>query len=308
MPPHVFALDASALAYGRFVRAESGFEVEDLSRRELPEGLFADGPLGGPMHDPGLFEPVLGELLENVEGSVSNASLVLPDAWLRVAFTEMSDVPSRGARRDEALRWKLKRQVPFRVEELRLEGIDVTPLPSQEEGQRLLLGFALDAVLSQVEDAFADCGVRIGRILNSSLATVDAVQEVVEGVDLAAVVLVSAGGYSLTFTERGQPLLHRFRALDSGLAGDAAARLVLRDLKLTRTFLQEQLPGRELARVLLISEARQQRFWLDSLEQGLGQVPVALGREQLPLRGRLPDVSPALLAPMLGAAGWEIAG
>jgi hypothetical protein len=34
---------------------------------------------------------------------------------------------------------------------------------------------------------------------------------------------------------------------------------------------------------------------------------VALGREQLPLRGRLPEVSQALLAPMVGAARAEVA-
>ena len=52
----------AALVYGRFVRAESGFEVEDVSRVDLPEGLFAEGPLGGPMHDVGLFKPLLTEL------------------------------------------------------------------------------------------------------------------------------------------------------------------------------------------------------------------------------------------------------
>ena len=118
---------------------------------------------------------------------------------------------------------------------------------------------------------------------------------------------MSSGGYSLTFTQHGEPLLHRFRALDTEMGEEASGKLVLRDLKLTQTFLSEQLPGRELSRVLLLSELGRQRFWLDSLERGLEQYPVALGREQLPLRGQLPDVSPALLAPMLGAACWEVA-
>jgi hypothetical protein len=258
------------------------------------------------MHDVGLFKPLLSELIAGADEGVTEASLVLPDSWLRVAFVEMSNVPARGEKRDEVLRWKLKRQVPFRVEELRLEGVDVTRLPSQEEDHRLLLGFAIDQVLQQLETVFSECGVRLGRILNSSLATVDAVHEVVDTLELAAIVLVSPGGYSLTFTQRGEPLLHRFRALENEMGDEASARLILRDLKLTQTFLSEQLAGRELSRILLLSGPQRRRFWLESLEQGLEHFPVALGREQLPLRGRLPEVSPALLAPMVGAACWEV--
>jgi len=307
VPPHVFMLDAQGLVYGRFVRAESGFEVEEVSQVDLPEGLFGEGPLGGPMHDVGLFKPLLTELVESVEGGVEEASLVLPDAWLRVAFAEMNEVPKSGTKRDEALRWKLKREVPFPVEELRLEGLPVARLPAQPEAQRLMLAYAIDATLRQLEDAFTACGVRLGRILNSSLSAVDSVREVIDGLDLAVLVLVSGDGYGLTFTQGGEPLLHRFRGLDPAMGAKAAGQLVLRDLKLTQTFLSEQLPGREVGRVLLIGESSDQGFWLESLREGLGQFPVALGREQLPLRGQVPDVSPSVLAPMLGAVCWEIA-
>jgi hypothetical protein len=162
-------------------------------------------------------------------------------------------------------------------------------------------------MLRQAEDAFGACGVRVGRILNASLAAVDSVRQVIDSLDLTALVLVTDEGYGLTFAQRGEPLLHRFRALDEAMGPEAAGRLVLRDLKLTQTFLSAQLPGRQIDRVLLIADPQNQRFWLDSLEEGLGQFPVALGREQLPLRGQLPEASPALLSPMVGAACWEVA-
>lgn len=307
VPPHVFLLDARALVYGRFVRAESGYEVEEVSQVDLPEGLFGTGPLGGPMHDPGLFKPLLTDLLDSVEGSVDEGTLVLPDAWLRVAFAEFNELPTGGAKRDEVLRWRLRREVPFPVDDLRLTGLPVAPLPAQEEAQRLLLAYGIEALLRQAEDAFAACGVRIGRILNAGLAAVDSVHEVIDDLDLAALVLVSSDGYSLTFTQRGEPLLHRYRGLDPAMGGEAAGRLVLRDLKLTQTFLGEQMAGRALSRVLLCCETGQQKFWLDSLRDGLGQAPVALGREQLPLRGRVPELASSMLAPMVGAACWEIA-
>jgi hypothetical protein len=307
VPPHVFALDGQSLVYGRFVRGESGFDVEDFARADLPEGFFGEGPLGGPMHDPGLFKPLVREIVELVSGGVGEASLVLPDAWLRVAFAEIGELPSRSARRNEILRWKLKHQVPFRVEDLRLQGVEVEPLPRQAEKHRLLLGFGIEQLLKQVEEVFAECGVHLGQVLNASLATVHSIREIISDLNLTALMLATQAGYSLTFTRNAEPLLHRFRAMDTRMGDEAAARLVLRDLKLTRTFLSDQLPDTDLDRVLLISAAQQRTFWLDSLEQGLGRPPVALGREQLPLQGQLPDVSPSVLAPMLGAACTEVA-
>ncbi len=306
-PPHVFLLDSASLRYGRFVAGESGFEVEDLTIAEMPRELFGDGPLGGVTHDLGLFKQLVNEIVATVDEKPEEASLVLPDAWLRLSFAELEDLPARGARRLEALRWKLKRQVPFPIDDLRLKAVSVARLPNQEEPRRVLIGFGVEALFRQLEEVFAASGVRIGRILNTSLATVSSIREVVSDLDLALLVLVSAGGYSLTFTQRGEPLLHRFRALDTSLRGEDAAQLVVRDLKLTRSFVEEQLPERELARVLLASPERQRRFWLDSLEDALGRAPVALEREQLPLRGTLPEVSPVELAPMVGAAWRDVA-
>jgi len=101
--------------------------------------------------------------------------LVVPDAWLRVSFSEITDVPRQAEARDEVLRWKLRRLVPFRVDELRVNAAEVAPLPVQEEPRRLLLGFGVEQLLAQIEDAFAAHHVHIGRIadLTSALEHID---------------------------------------------------------------------------------------------------------------------------------------
>ncbi len=307
VPPHVFLLSEGALRYGRFVREESGFEVEDFAISELPAELFAAGPLGGTLHDPGLFKPRIEEIVAEIEGGVGEASLVLPDAWLRLSFAEMDELPPRGERRLEALRWKLKRQVPFPVADLRIRAVPVEPLPGQEASARVLVGYAIEALLAQLEAAFDACDIHVGQILNASLASAGAVAEVTGALELSALVLTAANGYGLTFLQRGEPVLHRFRALDSGVDDQAAADLVRRDLRLTASFIADQLPGRDLQRVLLVSADHQRDFWLAQLERALGVTPVAIGREQLPLRGRLPEVAPVELASMVGAALREVA-
>ena len=87
-----------------------------------------------------------------------------------------------------------------------MSAAEVAPLPVQEEPRRLLLGFGVEQLLSQIEEAFAAHGVRIGRITNSSLALLSAV-ELPESNGFAAVVQVEPEGYTLIFARGGDTAL-----------------------------------------------------------------------------------------------------
>lgn len=304
MPPHVFGLGAQALAYGRFARAAGGFEFEAYGRIALPEGLFAPGPLGGPLHEPAALREPLAELVREAGARVSEASLVLPDAWLRVAFVEVGELPRSSTALDELMRWKLKRLVPFRVEDLRLAAVEVPALAGQEEPRRAMLCFGIEAVLAQLEALFAGQGLRLGQIVPASLAVAAAAHEVTGGPELTGLLIASEEGYALTFLQAGDPLLHRYRALARSSGGE---RLVVRDLKLTRTFLDERLPGSELARLLLLCPEDAVPAWTESLAFAFERPVVPLRREQLPLRGTLPEAALDRVAPLLGAAIQEAA-
>ncbi len=304
MPPHVFGLTATALAYGRFARAAGGFEFEAYGRSALPEGSFAPGPLGSQLHDPGALVAALEGLLREAGRRVSEASLVLPDAWLRVAFAELGALPRNGTQLDEMLRWKLKRLVPFRIEELRLAAVEVPALAGQEEPRRALLCFGIEALLAQLEAAFDGRGVRLGQIVPASLAAAAAAHEVTGGPELSGLLVASQRGYALTFLQDGVPVLHRYRAIVGSGGGE---RLVERDLRLTRTFLGERLPGREIARLLVLAPETALPAWTESLTLAFDRPVVPLRREQLPLRGALPEVALDRFAPLLGAAIQEAA-
>ncbi|MGH9464329.1 MAG: hypothetical protein ACRD0X_01700 [Thermoanaerobaculia bacterium] len=304
MPPHVFGLTAEALAYGRFVRAAGGFEFEAYGRIGLPAGLFPPGPLGGPLHDPAALKEALAQLVREAGARVAEASLVLPDAWLRVTFAEVGELPGNPAKLDELLRWKLERLVPFRVEDLRLTAVEVPALAGQEEPRRLMLCFGIEALLAQLEGIFTDQGARLGQIVPASLAAAAAAHEVTSGPELTGLVIAGEEGYALSFLEAGSPVLHRYRTL---AVASGRERLVARDLKLTRTFLDERLPGRELARILLLSPESALPAWTESLALAFERPVVALRREQLPLRGALPEAALERVAPLLGAAIQEAA-
>jgi hypothetical protein len=244
---------------------------------------------------------------------VREASLVLPDTWLRVNFSESGDLPKTADALDEVLRWKLRRLVPFRVDDLRVGATEVSPLPGQQEPRRLLLGFAAEPLLAQVEEAFAAAGVRLGQVTNASLALLSALAPAdpaqTPAGSFAALVLVGTEGYTLIFARGNEPVLHRYKAFTGSLPEGSRTSFVARDLKLTRNFLDEHFPGSRLGPVLLLAPPEMEPSWLDRLEQGLDTPAAPLdGRHLPPLRAEEAAV-PAWrdLAPMLGAARQEVA-
>jgi hypothetical protein len=307
-PPHVFALDAERLRYGQFVSDRHGFRLRAFREAALPRDPFQHGPLGGPLRDQAAFKELVAAQVKAIPGGVREASLVLPDTWLRVTFTESGELPKTADALDEVLRWKLRRLVPFRVDELRVNATEVAPVPGQEEPRRLLLGFAVEQLLAQIEDAFAAAGVRIGQISNTSLSLLAAVAPSVGGA-FSALVLVGDEGYTLIFSRGGEPLLHRYKGFTGNLPEASRASFVGRDLKLTRNFLDEHYPGAVIGAVLLLAAPELEPVWLERLEEGLGAPAAAVdGRHLPPLRAEEASVPPwRSLAPMLGAARQEVA-
>ncbi|HEX4966519.1 MAG TPA: hypothetical protein VF173_37265 [Thermoanaerobaculia bacterium] len=308
VPPHVFSLDGERLRYGQFVRDRHGFRLRNFRQATLPKDPFQHGPLGGPLRDPAAFRELVAGLVKGVPGGIKEASLVLPDTWLRVTFSESSDLPKGGDALDEVLRWKLKRLVPFRVDDLRVSATEVAPLPGQEEPRRLLLGFAVEQLLTQVEEAFAAAGVRLGQVSNVSLSLLAATDPPPNG-GFAALMVVEEEGYTLVFSRGGEPVLHRYKGFAGALPEAARGSFVERDLRLTRNFLDEHYSGATLGPVLLLAPPESEPTWLDRLEEGLGTPAAPLdGRHLPPLRAEDSGVPPWRdLAPMLGAARREVA-
>ena len=286
VPPHVFEIDEKGLHFGRFQVAEGGIRFLEYREIGLPANSFQSGVLGGPLRDTAGFAELLDRLIEEIAVGLHEATLVLPDRWFRVVFLELEELPKASDAREAILRWKLKRLVPFRVEELRIRGQVVEPLPRQEEKSRILLGYALDRLLEQLEEAFAQRGIHLGYLANRSLSLLAGLASSFGEDEISALGVVRDGSYTLTFAQGASPLLLRFkeqRGADVALEGN----LVSRDLRLTRSFLRQQFPALPLGKVLLAAPVDMAPEWLAWLSDGLGRQAEPLRADHLPLIGEV---------------------
>ena len=308
MPPHVFGIDSERLFYGQFPTTNgSGRHLGEFRSVELDGDSFAEGPLGGVLRDPAALRKSVESLVKTIAGSIQEASLVMPDAWLRLAFTELDQLPRKPAEREELLRWKLKMQVPYRVDDLRLAAEPVPGLGESEGEKRLLLSFGIDQLIDQIEESFAHSGIRLGHISNQSLSLMNALHKALGSLDLAAVALVSENSYSLFVAERGAPVLHRFKAYQADLPDDAKRRFVQRDLRLTRSFLAEKVGHDRLGRIVLVSPEDVEPIWSEWLGDVFETRPRLLVQEWPFLRAPGSRVPSYQLAPLFGAACREVA-
>ncbi len=303
-PPHVFYLDERELRYGCFHHGDQGFVYEASESLEVPQGVLAEGPLGAPMRKPQEFADLVRDLVQGLAGPIKAASLVLPDSWLRLTFTEIAELPRKHQAREEMLRWQLKRLVPFRVEDLRISAAQVTPFPAQEQPVRLLIGFAIELLLSQIESAFEAAGIELGRIVNTTLALAASLEHAIDARDLAGLVAVYPEAYTLSFFRRGEPLLYRYKASSDVFASGAA---VHRDLRLTDSFLRQHFPETPISRAFLAAPPEQEDQWLEWIGDEVAARPEPLAFEHFQLSRTQVGPSWMETAPLLGAASLEVA-
>ena len=91
-------------------------------------------------------------------------TVVLPTAWVRCVQVETGGLPRQRREAEDVIRWRLKKLLPCRPEEVRLDF-----LPAGGDG-RVMVVLALDHPLSVIEDALAAAGMKVGRIEPTVLA------------------------------------------------------------------------------------------------------------------------------------------
>jgi len=226
-PPHAFALEGGRIVYGRLSRSRD--RLVAVRPRALPHGWFELGPVGVLHVDRATLEGALAGLVAELEKVPARASLVVPNCWVRSLVVEVGELPRNRAEAEELLRWKLKKLLPCRPEEARL---DFVPLP---DNGRVWTVLGLEKPLAVTEEVFAGRGIAVGRLEPVALTLLSLLPP-----DPAPQLLLSLDPrtFAAILVGNGAVRLVRHKLLPG--AGAAAEAAVLRELAATLAYVRER--------------------------------------------------------------------
>lgn len=180
---------------------------------EAPVYAFSPLPAGALV--PGIGEPnvrmpedvanAIRSALDEVSPSTRSVTLVLPDSVVRVFVLDFDALPSKPAEALPVLRFRLRKMVPFDVEQT---GLSYQVLSQDKDECKVLAVILPIAILEEYETVVRTAGYEPGAVLPSSLATMEAIDS------MEAVLTANLSGPALTTTiTNGQDLL-LYRTLD----------------------------------------------------------------------------------------------
>jgi type IV pilus assembly protein PilM len=177
-PEHVSA--------ARFTRAGSldGFAVETL-----PPGALVPSAIETNIANAIAVKAAVAGVSKTLKLKDEDGALLVPDPVIRVFVQHFDDFPRSAEEAVPMLRWKLKKSVPFEVDETLLSYMRQ---PSRGEGIDVVTAIARLRIIKEYEALLEPQGVRAGVVLSSTLAAISLLE------DSKPTLLARLSGTSLT--------------------------------------------------------------------------------------------------------------
>ncbi len=186
-------------------------EAQDIrtSFAPLRMGVLAPGLKTPNLLDRAAVAAALRQALDDLVERERKVTVIVPDASARVLLLDFDTLPARQSDALPILRFRLRKLVPFDVEDAAI-GYQVMPSAPGETLVRTVAAVMPGAVRAEYEDAVREAGYEPGAILPSSLAALAAVP----GEEPALLVNRNANSITTAIT-RGNTLL-LYRTLELG--------------------------------------------------------------------------------------------
>lgn len=187
--PHpLIAIEISTdqVAAARYLRtgAVAGYFVE-----ELPKGAVIPSAIESNIANPSAVKTAISRVCEALDVKDEDAALLLPDPVIRVFVQHFDDFPRTNQEAIPMLRWKLKKSVPFEVDETLLSYMRQAP---RGEGADIVTAIARLRIIKEYEAQLEGLEVRPGVVLSSILAAISLLD------DHKPTLLARVSGTSLT--------------------------------------------------------------------------------------------------------------
>ena len=229
-------------------------ELEVAEARPLPEQGNGSSIFRPNLGTPEEMASRLRKLLEATGTKPGRLSLVLPDNLAKISLVTLPERPPSPRRLEEALRFKLRRAVPFRLEDAVLTH---QVLPGDGAGVTVLVAVMLRSVVDQYEQVLEAAGVRPGLVdlCTPNLFNLCRPQMAAAAGNGDVGLLNVASGYFTLLIVRDQRLVfYRCKSYAVGDGEEESApleTLMARELTTSLSYWREKLGGQRLSKVLL---------------------------------------------------------
>ena len=165
-PPIAIEIASDRISGARFTRAGSldGFAVE-----ALPPGALTPSAVETNIVNAAAVRTAMQGICERLRAKNEVAALLLPDTVIRVFVQHFDQFPRSAKEAIPMLRWKLKKSVPFEVDETLISYMRQAP---REGGVDVVTALGRLRIVREYEAAAEQCGLQPGVVLSASLAAV----------------------------------------------------------------------------------------------------------------------------------------
>lgn len=203
----------------RFTRTGS---LDAFAVEALPPGALVPSAIETNIANPIAVKAALAAVTETLKAKEEAAALMVPDPVIRVFVQHFDDFPRSSEEAIPMLRWKLKKSVPFEVDETLLSYM---LQPSRGEGVDVVTAIARLRIIKEYEALLEPQGMRAGVVLSSTLTAISLLA------DSRPTLLARLSGTSLTTAIVREGVLAGYRCTElPTTAGEITPHMLLEEV------------------------------------------------------------------------------
>ena len=227
-PPLALEISLDRVAGARWTRAGA---VDAYGVEVLPPGALVPSAVEANIVNPAALKSAITAVCSSLRAKDESVALVLPDPVIRVFVQHFDEFPRSKAEAEPMLRWKLKKSVPFEVDETLISYMRQAP---REAGVDVVTSLARLRIIREYESLAEAAGLHPGVVLSSSLAAIALVEE------HRPTLLARVSGPSLTTAIVREGVLCGYRCTELPARGaDLTPHMLLEDIYPVAAYYQD---------------------------------------------------------------------
>jgi type IV pilus assembly protein PilM len=207
-PPVAIEILNDRIAAARFGRSGA---LDAYAVEALPPGAIVPSAVESNIGNAAAVKLAVSNACIRLKAKAEDAALILPDPVIRVFVQHFDEFPRSTAEAEPMLRWKLKKSVPFEVDETLISFMRQSP---RDEGVDIVTALSRLRIIREYEALAESAELYPGVVLSSSLAAISLLD------DEKPTLLARVAGNSLTTVIVREGILSSYRCTDLPAQGD----------------------------------------------------------------------------------------